>query len=89
MTKIIKKWQVFKSKSEWRASSTVYVNILEVYRPWDYMYIDKKRELNLKTNPVIIKYEKSMGLDFKFWYINYMTYSDFRYNFKEKVILNN
>jgi len=58
-----------------------FARIEEIYKPWTYWYSDKKKELWLKTNSIIIKYRKSTDKNFTVWMINYMKLIDFKRNY--------
>lgn len=81
----MEKWDKFKNKTNSRQEMTIYVQVEEIYNPWDWGYIDKIKELWAKTKWRIIKYKKCTSSDFEFWYINYMTFRDFRKNFSIKI----
>lgn len=59
---------------------TWYVQVVEIYKPERYWYNQLKKELGIKTNATIIKYNKSTSKEFIFWLVNYMKLSDFKNN---------
>lgn len=80
------KWDIYKTESTWRQSSTTYVRILDIFKPWTYQYRYEKEKLWSDwewIRWILIKYERSDSLKFEYCYTNYMKRTDFLYNFKK------
>ncbi len=78
MNKIIK-WKVY--KGDW-----TYAEVVEIYKPWGWLYDDKLKEIGIKTRATIVYYRRCQNTDFIFGLCNYMKLSNFKKHYPELII---